>query len=47
MKALPDKSTTLDIMTVTNILSQRNTNRLGDFETQYIYETKALGAVDK
>lgn len=32
LSTLPDKKTTLDVMTVTKILSDRGTKSLGDFE---------------
>lgn len=38
---LPDKKTTLDVMTVTKILSDRGTKSLGDFEVQYIFDPDA------
>ncbi|XP_052225509.1 allene oxide synthase-lipoxygenase protein-like isoform X6 [Dreissena polymorpha] len=44
---LPDKPTTLDMMTVTKILSSRGTNSLGDFEVQYIFEPEACKVVDE
>ena len=47
LKALPDKPTTLDIMIVTKILSQRGTRSLGDFEVQYIFEPEARKIVDE
>ncbi|KAK7096851.1 polyunsaturated fatty acid 5-lipoxygenase-like isoform X2 [Littorina saxatilis] len=47
IKALPDRPTTLDIMVVTKILSQRGTKSLGDFEVQYIFEEKAREMVDE
>ncbi|XP_029656146.2 arachidonate 12-lipoxygenase, 12R-type [Octopus sinensis] len=47
LKLLPDKRTTLDIMTVTKILSSKGTNSLGDFEIQYIFDPKAIPIVNK
>lgn len=47
LQSVPDATTTLSIMTITDILSQRDTNSLGNFETQYIYDPKALEIVDK
>ncbi|XP_052793619.1 allene oxide synthase-lipoxygenase protein-like isoform X2 [Mya arenaria] len=44
---LPDKPTTLDMMTVTKILSSRGTKSLGDFEVQYIFEPEARKIVDE
>ena len=44
---LPSKDTTLSIMVVTKILSDRGTNGLGDFEVQYLYEPKAIAAVER
>lgn len=41
LKCLPDRPTTLDIMIVTKILSQRGTKSLGDFEVQYIFDDEA------
>ncbi|XP_060586928.1 allene oxide synthase-lipoxygenase protein-like [Ruditapes philippinarum] len=41
LKMLPDKPTTMDMMIVTKILSQRGTRSLGDFEVQCIFETEA------
>lgn len=35
----------LDIMVVTNLLSEQATRRLGDFEIQYQYEPSKLEAV--
>ncbi|GAB1601975.1 allene oxide synthase-lipoxygenase protein-like, partial [Argonauta hians] len=45
MSALPDKSTTLDVMAITQLLSAKTTNSLGDFETEYIYDPKAIPCV--
>ncbi|CAH1776780.1 unnamed protein product [Owenia fusiformis] len=42
--ALPDKQHTLDIMTVTKVLSSKGTNSLGHFETQFQYDTAARKA---
>ncbi|KAL4229826.1 Arachidonate 5-lipoxygenase [Mactra antiquata] len=47
LKMLPDKPTTLDMMIVTKILSQRGTKNLGDFEVQYIFEPEARKIVDE
>jgi arachidonate 5-lipoxygenase len=41
-----DKPTTLDIMTVTKILSDKGTNSLGDFEVQYIFDPPAKKIVN-
>ncbi|CAI9737991.1 allene oxide synthase-lipoxygenase protein [Octopus vulgaris] len=43
--ALPNKATTFDVLTLTHVFSQKGTNSLGDFETQYIYDPKAVGCV--
>ena len=45
--ALPNKETTLSIMVVTKLLSERGTNGIGEFEVQYQYEPKAVAAVQK
>ena len=47
MKYLLDKSSTLDTMTITKMLSQRGTNALGDFEVNYTYDPPAVHIVDK
>lgn len=47
LKYLMDKSTTLDTMTITKILSERGTNALGDFEVNYTYDPPAVQIVDK
>ena len=47
LNMLPDKPTTLDMMIVTKILSQRGTKSLGDFEVQYIFEPEARKVVDQ
>ena len=47
VKQLPNRETTLSIMVVTKILSDRGTNGLGDFEVQYQYRPKAVAAVEK
>lgn len=44
---LPDKKTTLDVMTVTKILSDRGTKSLGDFEVQYIFDPDAKRIVQE
>lgn len=44
---LPDRPTTLDIMIVTKILSQRGTKPIGDFEVQYIFDDRAREIVDE
>ncbi|OQV25732.1 Allene oxide synthase-lipoxygenase protein [Hypsibius exemplaris] len=41
---LPTKATTLDIMVITRLLSSRDTNSLGDFEVQYLYDTVSVQA---
>lgn len=45
LNQLPEKSMILDIMVVTNLLSEQATRRLGDFEIQYQYEPSKLEAV--
>ncbi|XP_062600661.1 allene oxide synthase-lipoxygenase protein-like, partial [Saccostrea cucullata] len=47
VKALVDKSTALDVMTVVSILSERATNALGDFEVDYIYDPPAVKIVEE
>ena len=42
LSVLPDRSTTMDIMVVTDVLSQKGTNSLGDFEVHYVYDPKAV-----
>jgi len=47
LNTLPSKDTTLSIMVVTKLLSERGTNGLGDFEIQYQYEPHAVQAVER
>lgn len=47
LSTLPDKKTTLDVMTVTKILSDRGTKSLGDFEVQYIFDPDAKRIVQE
>lgn len=47
LMTLPDKKTTLDVMTVTKILSDRGTKSLGDFEVQYIFDPDAKQIVQE
>ncbi|XP_060063432.1 allene oxide synthase-lipoxygenase protein-like isoform X3 [Ylistrum balloti] len=47
LKALPDKPTTLDVMVVTKILSDKGTKSLGDFEVQYIFDPPARKIVQE
>ncbi|XP_013400520.1 allene oxide synthase-lipoxygenase protein [Lingula anatina] len=46
MKALPDKSQTLEIMVITKLLSEKGTNSLGDFEVQYLFDPVSVEAAD-
>ncbi|KAH9509998.1 Arachidonate 12-lipoxygenase, 12R-type [Bulinus truncatus] len=46
LKALPDKETTLDTLTISKVLSTKGTRSLGDFEVQYIVDPKAKVVVD-
>ncbi|OWF44214.1 Allene oxide synthase-lipoxygenase protein [Mizuhopecten yessoensis] len=41
LEALPNKSVTFEIITITKLLSTYDTNKLGDYEMQYIYDPKA------
>ncbi|KAF6041049.1 ALOX5 [Bugula neritina] len=45
VKALPNKHQTTDVMMITDILSQKATNSLGDFETQYAYDKTSVNAL--
>lgn len=47
VKSLIDKSTTLDTMVITRILSERSTNALGDFEVTYAYDPAAVKIVEE
>jgi len=47
LDALPDMSHTLQAIWFGEFLSQRLTNSLGDFETQYIYDPEALEVLDE
>ena len=44
---LPDKRTTMDIMLVTRLLSERGTNALGDFEIPYSYDPLTMAALER
>ncbi|XP_033639994.1 arachidonate 5-lipoxygenase-like [Asterias rubens] len=44
---LPDKATTVDVMTVTRLLSEKTTNSLGDFEVQYGYCPISMAALEE
>ncbi|XP_069128848.1 polyunsaturated fatty acid 5-lipoxygenase-like [Argopecten irradians] len=45
--ALPDKTTSLDVMALAKILSGMGTNKLGDFEVKYVYDPKAEIVVEE
>lgn len=47
VESLPTKQTTLSIMVVTKLLSERGTNALTDFEVQYAYDPHTLKALDQ
>nr|XP_011425972.2 allene oxide synthase-lipoxygenase protein isoform X1 [Crassostrea gigas]XP_019922364.2 allene oxide synthase-lipoxygenase protein isoform X1 [Crassostrea gigas] len=47
VQLLIDKSTTLDTMVITRILSERSTNALGDFEVNYTYDPAAVQIVEE
>lgn len=47
VQLLIDKSTTLDMMIITRILSERSTNALGDFEVNYTYAPAAVKIVEE
>lgn len=47
MSILPDKSTTLDIMLVTKLLSQRSEKVLGEWEFQFQYDPPARNAEEE
>ena len=44
---LPRKDTTLSIMVVTKILSDRGTNSLGNFEVQYMHDPIGITAIER
>lgn len=44
---LPDKNVTLDIITITNLLSSKGTKSLGDFEVQYLYDPVSITAAEE
>lgn len=46
LDALPDKSTILDTMVITKILSEKSVNSLGDFEVTYTYDPPAVKIVE-
>lgn len=47
VESLPTKVTTLDVMSITWILSQLGTNALGDFEEQFAFDPTSLHALDR
>ncbi|XP_076468009.1 allene oxide synthase-lipoxygenase protein-like [Babylonia areolata] len=47
LNALPDRLTTIDMLTITTILSRKGTNSLGDFEVQYIFDPRAMAVVEE
>ena len=47
VESLPTKDQTLDVMSITWVLSQLGTNSLGDFEEQYAYDPTSLLALDR
>uniref|UniRef100_A0A2C9LH96 Lipoxygenase domain-containing protein n=1 Tax=Biomphalaria glabrata TaxID=6526 RepID=A0A2C9LH96_BIOGL len=47
LASLPDVATTLDIMKITDLLSSKGTNSLGDFETEYIVDPKGKEVVER
>jgi arachidonate 5-lipoxygenase len=42
VKALLDRSATLDTMVITSLLSARSTNALGDYEVEFVYDPPAV-----
>uniref|UniRef100_A0A8W8HT47 Lipoxygenase domain-containing protein n=1 Tax=Magallana gigas TaxID=29159 RepID=A0A8W8HT47_MAGGI len=47
IKCLADKSSILDTMVITTILSERTNNALGDFEVTYTYDPAAVDIVEE
>ncbi|KAI8798285.1 allene oxide synthase-lipoxygenase protein [Biomphalaria glabrata] len=47
LACLPNKEMTLEIMTMTKVLSTKGTKSLGDFEVQHIVEPQAQAVVDR
>ena len=45
--SLPVKDMTFDIITLTKILSDRDTNALGYFEVQYMFDPRGTKPVEK
>lgn len=44
---IPSKSITLDVMAITRLLSRKGTQKLGDFEVQYMYDPQYVRLVDE
>lgn len=42
-----DRETTIEVMTLATILSERITNALGDFEVNYTYDPAAVKIVEE
>lgn len=47
IKCLADKSSILDTMVITTILSERTNNALGDFKVTYTYDPAAVDIVEE
>ncbi|CAL1536624.1 unnamed protein product [Lymnaea stagnalis] len=47
LNCLPDRPTTLNIMIVTKLLSNKGTKSLGDFEVQYIFDPDAFKILEE
>lgn len=47
IQCIADKSSILDTMVITTILSERTTNALGDFEVTYTYDPAAVDIVEE
>jgi arachidonate 5-lipoxygenase len=47
LKLIPSKSITLDVMAITRLLSRKGTQKLGDFEVQYMYDPQYVRLVDE
>lgn len=47
LKSIPNRKILLEIMTITKILSEKATKSLGDFEKQFIVDSKAVKVVEE
>ncbi|KAL4218062.1 Arachidonate 5-lipoxygenase [Mactra antiquata] len=45
LESLPDKTTSMNVMIITKILSQKVSKSLGDFDVNYVYDPRAIEVI--